>query len=389
MEVRYKNEEIEFAGRMLNQRQDISDQEAQEWLQNEDNVRLLDELAGIKQKIEPQSFAVSKTEVYSRLRKQMLREKRTKILRLAAVAASVVILIGSVFIYHLNSPDAVQPIKGLQETSIQPGSVKAELILDDGQTIGLNRENKLISLAEAGEIHNDSLQGLDYSDAKIESGIAKLSFNTLKVPVGGFYMLTLEDGTKVWLNAASELRYPVYFGQAERNVYLYGEAYFEVNHRENQPFIVHMKDSRIAVLGTKFNVSAYEDEKDIYATLAEGSIRFYSEKSGQKLLLHPGTQSKMNRNTGETELKKVDIYPYMAWVDGYFVFREMDLETIMRQLQRWYGFQVFYQNPEVKHFKFRGMIDRNMSINKVLQIIEQTTDVKFRTDGKTVMVSKR
>ena len=216
----------------------------------------------------------------------------------------------------------------------------------------------------------------------------ELEFNQLIIPKGTFYHLVLSDGTKVWLNADSELKYPVRFVGGKREVYLKGEGYFQVSKDSCRQFIVHLQNSEITVLGTAFNVSAYEDEAHVYTTLEEGRVAFYSRQNKQRILLKPGMQSDMEVATGKTVVSEVDPSLYSAWIEGRFVFQSLDLESILRQLQRWYDFEVFFQQQEVKNYRFRGVLSRDMDIRQALDIIEETTDLKFDIKGKTILVRK-
>jgi len=184
------------------------------------------------------------------------------------------------------------------------------------------------------------------------------------------------------------LKYPVRFVGGKREVYLKGEGYFQVSKDSCRQFIVHLQNSEITVLGTAFNVSAYEDEAHVYTTLEEGRVVFYSRQNKQRILLKPGMQSDMEVATGKTVVSEVDPSLYSAWIEGRFVFQSLDLESILRQLQRWYDFEVFFQQQEVKNYRFRGVLSRDMDIRQALDIIEETTDLKFDIKGKTILVRK-
>ena len=230
-------------------------------------------------------------------------------------------------------------------------------------------------------------QGIVYEENG--KGVVKEEYNKLVTPIGGEYRLTLSDGTKVFLNAASELKYPVEFMGDRRVVDLDGEAYFEV-HKDNQrPFVVRTKGAEVCVLGTSFNVNTYGDDGRIYTTLVNGSVRVLSVKNGQEKVLTPGMQGVMNMQTGQLMVREVDVESYVAWREGRFVFRTMTLDLIMQQLQRWYDFEVFYQNLELKDYEFRGVIKRDMDLDKVLSVIKATTNVDFEVKGKVITIIKR
>ena len=184
------------------------------------------------------------------------------------------------------------------------------------------------------------------------------------------------------------MKSPGRFVGGKREVYLKGEGYFQVSKDSCRQFIVHLQNSEITVLGTAFNVSAYEDEAHVYTTLEEGRVAFYSRQNKQRILLKPGMQSDMEVATGKTVVSEVDPSLYSAWIEGRFVFQSLDLESILRQLQRWYDFEVFFQQQEVKNYRFRGVLSRDMDIRQALDIIEETTDLKFDIKGKTILVRK-
>lgn len=222
---------------------------------------------------------------------------------------------------------------------------KAQLILPDGKVTKLKSTNQRVEVPFVQGIKNDSLLGLSYKQVHINDiNLAESEiYSTLVVPTGGFYPLELSDGTRVWLNSESELRFPVKFLSDKRQVTLKGEAYFTVKKDSTKPFIVHIENASVEVLGTTFNINTYGDDENIYTTLVNGSVRFVSEKNKQEVILKPGMQSVMNTRTGNTDIRQVDVQDYISWKEGRFVFHSMTLESIMQQLRRWYDIQVFYQ----------------------------------------------
>ena len=189
------------------------------------------------------------------------------------------------------------------------------------------------------------------------------------------------------MNAESELRFPVQFGTGEREVYLKGEAYFDVRKDVTRRFIVHLKESNVTVLGTSFNIKAYGDEDYIYTTLVEGKVRFTSEKEHEEVTLRPGMQSVLNLKSGKTELKEVEVEQFTAWRQGRFVFPSTTLGDLMCQLKRWYDIDVVYLSPEAKGYEFRGAINRDMDLKNVLAIVEKTSNVVFDINGRTIKVT--
>lgn len=373
----------EFAILILHHRETLSDEEVSEWLDDPAHVELLGKMACLR--MEAGNINLGDGEQFrKRLHRQLYIRRRIRYA--VSVAALILLAIG---IWPLwKSTHAPEPPHMARLEHIAPGSQKAQLILDDGKIIPLQPNTQKIMHLNSGTVQNDSLEGLKYHFDKTSGTATAGIYHTLSIPVGGFYTLELSDGTKVWLNAASELKYPVQFSGRKREVYLEGEGYFQVSTDTARQFIVHLKNASVAVLGTKFNINAYTDEQNIYTTLAEGSVAFYSELRHRQIILSPGMQSVMDVKTGVTSVEEVDPSVYTSWVDGSFVFHSLRLEMIMRQLQRWYDFEIFYQNPEVKEYTFRGVVNRDMNIERVLKMIERATDVHFRIEQKTVVVSK-
>ena len=383
----YKDDDIEFANRLLTRREELNDEEVTAWLKEKGHVELLDEIAGIRQKLSGLSYGENDGEEFLRLEESIYDQKSRRMTLRWSVAASVILLIG---LFVGRAIDGVRDMREdqlLAKSVMQPGTSKAILTMADGEKVMLDRERKLdIQLNERMRVASNG-QGIVYEENG--KGVVKEEYNKLVTPIGGEYRLTLSDGTKVFLNAASELKYPVEFMGDRRVVDLDGEAYFEV-HKDNQrPFVVRTKGAEVCVLGTSFNVNTYGDDGRIYTTLVNGSVRVLSVKNGQEKVLTPGMQGVMNMQTGQLMVREVDVESYVAWREGRFVFRTMTLDLIMQQLQRWYDFEVFYQNLELKDYEFRGVIKRDMDLDKVLSVIKVTTNVDFEVKGKVITIIKR
>ena len=216
--------------------------------------------------------------------------------------------------------------------------MKAELVLADGTTRILSSgvTDSLFVQQGASIVVQD--QGVSYQG---DSSVVEERYNTLRVPRGGEYSITLSDGTIVYLNAESELRYPVKFVGEDRQVYLSGEAYFDVVHDKTHPFVVDVKNSTVRVLGTSFDVRAYADEDEVLTTLVQGSVRFSAGK--ESVILGPGEQAVLDKS-GRVETREVDTYLYTAWKDGVFAFKRQRLEEVMKVVARWYDVNVFWEN---------------------------------------------
>jgi len=268
----------------------------------------------------------------------------------------------------------------------QQGNKNATLILADGSKVKLEDDvEQVISEEEGLKIEKDSLNNITYlaqADEKLS-----LKYNSIEVPRGGDYSLTLSDGTKVWLNADTWLRYPVKFTEGKREVYLNGEAYFEVAHNENAPFTVQAHDSKVKVLGTRFNVSAYEDQDFIATTLVEGSVQI--NNLGNKELLKPGYQSTIIRGSDGIVINKVDTYLYTSWIDGIYEFENVELEYIMTQLGRTYDVEFFFTEEQYKHIRFTGAFEKENSFEYALKMIERVANVDFAIKGEHIIVGKQ
>lgn len=317
------------------------------------------------------------------------QQPRSGIFRLTWIrtaAAVLLILLGSGIWYWLNrDSNDTKPAIVENNTDIAPGGNKAVLTLAGGQTIVLdNAANGTISRQGNATV---SKQGgrLIYDVTGVQNGAA--GYNTLSVPRGGQYQLTLPDGTQVWLNATSSIRYPVTFAGNERRVYITGEAYFEVKPASQQPFIVEVRTSagtaeEVQVLGTHFNINAYEDEPHIATTLIEGKISV--AQSGTPVVLAPGQQARVSQHKLQV-ISKADIEQAMAWKNGLFRFDGVDLKTVMRQLARWYDLEIIYEPGAPVNELFNGEMQRNLNLSQVINGLDGM-GVHIRKEGRQLII---
>ena len=212
-------------------------------------------------------------------------------------------------------------------------------------------------------------------------------YHTLRVPAGADYQVTLADGTKVWLNCESTLRYPVEFGNEKREVYLDGEGYFEVNKATEWPFIVNAEQMRVKVTGTKFNVKSYSTEPIAHTTLVEGSVWAYTGQT--QVQLNPSEQFRYDRGTGMTSVQKVDTELYTGWIEGMFVFRNQRLEDVMSDLARWYNMTIFYSTAETKEIRISTNLNRYKNIDDLLEIINESGKVVAARKDNTITIHDR
>ncbi|WP_077438615.1 FecR family protein [Sphingobacterium sp. CZ-UAM] len=301
--------------------------------------------------------------------------------RIAAVAATV---IGISFAgwWFYDGTDNTVARQTQREKLISPGMQSATLTLANGKQVRLQEIMDGQIAAEMGIKISKSSDGLlIYEVDKNADGGA--GNHILSTTEGETYRIKLPDGTQVWLNAASSLKYPIRFAlQGKREVELTGEAFFEVAKDPKHPFIVKASGQQIKVLGTHFNVNSYTDEPALRTTLLEGSVEVSS--SNQKLRLLPGQQSSLNAK-GILQIQQVDTAPIIAWTNHEFMFDQDDIESVMRKIARWYKVDVVYQGKKTSE-KFGGGISRFDDVKQVLKMLENTGAVHFRIEGKTLYV---
>lgn len=300
----------------------------------------------------------------------------------SVVAASVALLLMFVFPF---TRQVEQPETLVSQVGITPGGVKAVLQSEDGKIIDLTSStSSRIVTSDGLVLVNDSLKGLRFDQSKSEN--QPMKYHTLAVPVGGEYHFTLADGTRVWVNSASEVRFPNCFSGEKREIYVKGEVYLEVARDEKHPFVVHAGENEVRVLGTSFNLTAYPDEQEVITTLVEGSVEFWNDQSS--IRLKPGEQSVLDLVTNKLEKQKVDVSIYTSWVSGTYEYERMPLSDITRQLSRWYDVQFVYESTEFSNHPFTGVVKRDQSLEEVLSIIEKTTNIKFKISGRTIIIKR-
>jgi len=312
---------------------------------------------------------------------------RRKMLRYAATILLPFLITGGIYIYtQLQLKQQQYSVATLSK--IHPGSTKAVLILNNGDSLLLDTSDNQTIKEKDGTLIEKSDGKLNYSNSSNEETVQPI-YNTLNIPRGGEYNLVLADGTRVYLNAMSSFKYPVKFSGKYREVELSGEAYFQVTKDASRPFIVKTTAINIEVLGTSFNLNAYENTERIVTTLVDGSVKIDSHiKNGSQLLV-PEEQAIFDIKSGLTEIKKVDVNLYTAWKDGNFIFYDTRLEEIMSTLTRWYTANVIYANGSVKNLRFSGNLNRYDDINQLLDIIRSTGKINIEIKNKTIQFSEK
>ncbi len=309
---------------------------------------------------------------------------RRMIFKVAAAIFFVLLSVGAFFL--LNNKES-RHLAGIQknqtlQNDIAPGGNKAILTLSNGSTIILDSiQNGLIS--QQGNSKVIKLDDGKLAYRKESSATATVQYNTISTPRGGQYQLELADGSHVWLNAASSITFPTSFTGKERSVVITGEAYFEVTHNEKMPFYVKVNNTVVQVLGTHFNINAYDDEGVSKTTLLQGSVKV--SKGKESVLIQPGEQVQVSQLSDEMVIKKnVDLAVVMAWKNGRFAFSDADIQTVMRQLARWYNFNIEFKG-EIKD-KFHIEMTRNTNLSNVFKILEGTGGVHFEIGQNKVIV---
>lgn len=312
----------------------------------------------------PNELDTVRERMLDRLRREAFPVRRMRPWLYATAAALMLAIAGVAYLRNTPPPPVAH--------DALPGGNKATLILGSGQSITLDSTHQGLLATQGGVSVNQTKGNLTYTG---QTDGAATPYNTILTPNGGTYAVTLSDGSKVWLNAASSLKYPVKFTGAERSVDLTGEAFFEVAHG-NTPFTVHCLGQTIDVLGTDFNVNAYTNESSIKTTLLEGKIKV------KGVTLQPGEQSRVGADGSVHITKGIDTAEVMAWKNGMFQFDEADIGTVMRQIGRWYDVDVVYEG-KLPDDHFRGKIPRNVNASQVLQILA-IGGIDFTIEGKKI-----
>ncbi|MDQ8004902.1 MAG: FecR family protein [Pedobacter sp.] len=327
-----------------------------------------------------EQIAASHEEVIGRLNLQ--KTKTFPFLKPLLVAASLLVCIGFGLIFFNRKADTPVVLAKKELKDVLPGGNKATLTLADGTVVDLDQAlNGEISKQNGIIIRKTENGQLEY--VVQDSPDAVSGTNTIATPRGGQYQVSLPDGTKVWLNAASSLKYPYPFDKNERLVELKGEAYFEVAKDQRRPFRVNTIHQTVEVLGTHFNVNAYADEPTLKTTLLEGSVKI--EAGDNQVLLKPGQQAKLSTSNEQLVIdKSIDADQTIAWKNEVFAFNNEDIKSVMRQISRWYDIDVVYKG-KITTEKYFGEIPRNTNLAEVFKILE-LNHIRVEVSGKTMTI---
>ena len=361
------------------------DDEVSEWAKESDRgKRILDELKDLDFYVEKEAKKREIEKCYSWEEFMTWRrryERRRKLLVVRCVAAVAILFLVSTCVWFVNRGG--EESQFMFPSEIKPGSLRASLILNDGQEIMLDKRLSLMESDSSVVLSNEKGE-LSYRNVRERAG--ESSVNTLRVPCGGEYQLMLADGTRVRVNSESELVFPTCFNSDRREVFLKGEAYFQVAPESDKPFYVRVNDYIVKVTGTSFNVTSYTDDPCTMTTLVEGKVSVYGNDSTWNCDLTPGHMLKFDKGTARVTSEECDPRIYTSWIDGEFKFRDMRLEDIMKKLNRWYDFEVAYEEEELKDLRFSGAAEKYNPVEFLLKMIEEVTKVRFDIEGKRIMV---
>ena len=329
-------------------------------------------------------LSVDGEKIWDNIQSRVERKPRKAIARYLKYVAAVVLPLCAGVLGWMVYPEE-KPSPAVVAEVISPGKPRAYLQLSGGERLSLSTQTRDTLLVERGtSVRVDSTGRISYLSPGNKAAKENV-YNTIVVPRSGEYKLELADGTRVWLNSESELRYPVEFVGDWRDVYLKGEGYFEVAPDAEKPFRVLVDDMVVRVLGTSFDVNAYRDRGGVLTTLLSGKVAI-QDRSGRSLVeMEPDQQ--VDFKDGVAVVSEVDARKSVSWIDGKFYFEEMPLESIMEQLRRWYDIEVFFVGQDLKSYEFTGVIHKDFSADQIFEIIEKTTRVKFSVKGRSVTVN--
>ena len=364
------------------------------WLQEKESHRVLFEQLKNGENTQQRKGIINRInldEEWNRFQTSIKKETKIRklvwkeVLKYAAIIALPILAATFLLIQDYGYEDYVSDIP----VEIEPGVKSAELVLSSGERIQLGEKDQVLEGNEQDVTIENKDRSLNYNAT--EKKTTKLRYNHLIIGRGEEYQLTLADGTKVWLNSESKLKFPTQFANHIREVELEGEAYFEVTKNEDAPFIVNTKQMKVKVLGTAFNLSAFGDEENVKTALVEGSVKIspkYEEL--EDIIIEPNEMAVLNIAKHELKVEKVNAKNYGRWREGVFTINEESLDDIMRKLSRWYDITVFFEDDEARYQYFSGKLPRFQNCNDLLEMIEKTTNVEFDIkDERTVLVKTK
>lgn len=363
--------------------------ELKEWInESADNKKLFVSFLSLH-KVDLQLISkdlIDNRDAWNKVHRRINTRRRKQLMVRWTVAASVIAIIGFFSALYWSAPELFLTREdSFAQLYPNMGEKKAFLTLSNGKIIPLQGKSKMVISESNGKVvgYNES-NHLIYENNRQINYVVPL-YNKITVPRGGEYTITLSDGTRVWLNADSKLEYPVSFSNI-RNVKLEGEAYFEVAHNKQKPFVVNSRNIKVQVLGTKFNVNSY-DPAHVFVTLAEGKVSVSSPYESK--ILFPGDQAEMSTNKALSDVKKVNVNIYTSWVTGTFEFNDTPMEDIVTQLSLWYNVKMKFASPELKQITFTGAILKSKSLGYALELIQRVSNINFEKKENVIVVTQQ
>ena len=361
-----------------------------EWLEDDENEELFNDYVQTNYAIDHQMRQFDANKLKSKLQDLMDEEKRTfrikktrNIISYSAAAVVSILLCTSYFFKDSIFSKTFETKPRIISNNIVVGSDKATLTLEDGSQVVLGKG----SAYKTQHVHSSGekiVYGEDSSNSE------KVVYNFLTIPRGGQFHLVLSDGTEVWLNSESQLKYPVYFkkGKTREVELVYGEGYFAVSpstEHEGSKFVVSNQSQEIEVLGTEFNMKAYKEDDNIYTTLVEGKVTINTATANR--VLEPAQQANLNLNDSSIDIATVNVYNEISWKDGVFSFRRKPLGEIMTVLSRWYDMDVVFENPDLEKVGFNGVLDKDQNIEDILNTIKNFRVINdYEIINKTILL---
>ncbi len=389
MEKEKQNNQEQWLKAFVDREEDFDYEAFCEMMRSPDNEDLREEFERVRRLT---VLEADKAKMWKQVQSRMNKNSRYRVKRYLKYAAIIVafVLAGGTWWMVKENPEEIISVELSETSMLSPGTPKAYILFSCGQRMDFTTTEHDTMIMEKGmQVREGSSGKISYIPGDSGSILKQeIVYNTIVVPRGGEYKLELADGTLVWLNSDSELRYPVKFAGSQRDVWLKGEGYFEVSKNPEKPFRVVVDDMIVKVLGTSFNINAYKDRGNILTTLVSGKVDI-QDMSGKSLVVMSPNQQVDFRHGKISSVQEVDITRFVSWIDGKFYFNDMTLENIMSQLQRWYDIEVFFVDEELKSYPFTGVIRRDFTAGQIFEIIEKTTRVKFNVRGKCVTVNHK
>lgn len=372
---------------LLDELDDVGRGEVKAWLEEcERNKEYFREFQRVHLELQWGVYAREVKSDFNVMRKKLRKRSSLRIWYGVAAAMVILLSVGGMLLWDSEKVEE-KPVQVAKKKTIQPGKSQAILVLSSGEEVAMGnvaqqleeKDGTSVVVSETGRISYEAAEGNEVT-AKDTTKV----MNRLVIPRGGEFNLTLSDGTRVWLNAETELCYPVQFNGKERVVYLKGEAYFEVAKNKKKPFLVQVDDMSVKVYGTEFNVNTYDK---IETVLVTGSVSM--NQGGKEVLLQPNQKGVFDQASGKITVEDVDVLAYVSWKNGDFIFRNESLNSIMDKLSRWYGLEVLYQDAGLQDVRLSGNLKRYKDVRELFVSFEKISDARFKVQGNKVIVSSK